>query len=458
MLPINFGFDPSASLNAAGPSLKGGGAMPAAPGIDSFHNMLYAAAAAKAEVPAKTASAHREEAVNKADRGAAGDDGDVRQADRQNLNAVAAEAPAKTAPAHGEEAAKEIDRGCAVENKHTQPTDRQDLTASADTNAVAAEASAHSAPAHSENAATDTEGQPVWALLAQIIPSLVAAADANATAAEGQGDAAAEPQGGRGVPAQVRFTVLAEFAEQIGMSPQRPAEIVVQARTAAGAVNSRPKAVEHGGFEDQGRGKGVNFAIQTDADAAIDVKEQVRHRTLGKLQPARRLFFLGGPLDFADLLPARIVQALGLQEQLAVSQDARQQVVEVVGHASSQPADRLHLLRLLQLLLQVPAVRDVQDDPLHVGRTARVVDHVLQELVHPAQLGILAHDAVFAFQREARHQPQAGDERQRGELSQVHRIANAVIARVRLGQQRELPARPVEAAGVLRAAGRGVPE
>ena len=184
MLPINFGFDPATSLNAAGPALKGG-VTPAATEQGLFHNMLRDAAAAKAEVPAKTAPAHSKYAVNEADRGDAVDDSDVRQAGRQRLNAFAA----KAAAARGEDAAKRTDRGSAVEDHCTQPTDRQDLTAGADTNGVAAEAPAKSAPAHGEDAGNETEVQSVWALLAQIIQNLTAAADTNAVAVEGRGNA-----------------------------------------------------------------------------------------------------------------------------------------------------------------------------------------------------------------------------------------------------------------------------
>jgi hypothetical protein len=186
MLPINFEFDPAASLNASGPALKGGGATPAAAEPGSFHNMLRDVAAARAEVPAKTAPAHREDPAKEADRGDAVDDSDVRQAGRQNLNAVAAKAPAKTAPAHGED---------SVNDTGVKPVWAllaqiiQNLTAGADTNAVAAEAPAKTAPAHGEDSVNDTGVKPVWALLAQIIQNLAAGADTKAVAVEGQSDA-----------------------------------------------------------------------------------------------------------------------------------------------------------------------------------------------------------------------------------------------------------------------------
>ena len=47
-----------------------------------------------------------------------------------------------------------------------------------------------------------------------------------------------------------------------------------------------------------------------------------------------------------------IVRSDAVQDKFHVAQDDSQHVVEVVGHASSQPTDRLHLLGLAQLLFQ----------------------------------------------------------------------------------------------------------
>ena len=62
------------------------------------------------------------------------------------------------------------------------------------------------------------------------------------------------------------------------------------------------------------------------------------------------------------------------QQQLAVAVDDGQQVVEVVGHAAGQPADRLHLLRLPELLLQPPPLGDVLDDRCRADDLAAVAD------------------------------------------------------------------------------------
>ena len=48
-----------------------------------------------------------------------------------------------------------------------------------------------------------------------------------------------------------------------------------------------------------------------------------------------------------------------IQHQLGVGTDDHQQIVEVMGHASGESADRIHLLGLLQLIFQPPPVGDV---------------------------------------------------------------------------------------------------
>ena len=168
-MPVNIGFDPAASLNAPAPAPKGSGAKPAALGPGSFRTMLRDAAVATAKAPATTAPADGEGAVKKTDCGAAADHSRARPARHRNQTAaadthtVAAEAPAGTAPAHGEDAVNDTGCGAAADANHTQPMRR--------------------------SAANDTEGQPMWVLLAQIIQNQTAAADPNAVAVEGEGDA-----------------------------------------------------------------------------------------------------------------------------------------------------------------------------------------------------------------------------------------------------------------------------
>jgi flagellar hook-length control protein FliK len=159
--------------------------------------MLRDAGAATAEAPANTAPAHGESAVNRTDRRAANDEFRARPAHHRNQNAaadthtVAAEAPAGIAPVHGEDAVNETDCGAAADDDHTLPMLR--------------------------SAASDTEGQPVWALLAQIIQNLTATADPNAVAVEGEGDAvASDPEAGG---AGENLVALVDFLKQLQASP-----------------------------------------------------------------------------------------------------------------------------------------------------------------------------------------------------------------------------------------------
>jgi flagellar hook-length control protein FliK len=171
--------------------------------------------------------------------------------------AATAESRTDTAPAHGKDAADEASRGAAADNSRARPH-RQDLTAGAGTNAVAAESRTDTAPAHGEDAAdktgcgaaaddshtqpkrcsaaNETEGQLVWALLAQIIQDLTAAADTNAVALADQGDAvasdheegdavASDPEAG---DAAEDLAALADLLKQLQESPA--------ALTAEGAI------------------------------------------------------------------------------------------------------------------------------------------------------------------------------------------------------------------------------
>ena len=111
-----------------------------------------AAAAAKAEAQASSESVACEDAVNETDRSGA-------------AAAAKAETQASSESVACEDALNEADCSRAADDSDTQPT-------------------------HCSTA-SDTENQPVWVLLAQILQKLTAAADTNAAALEGQGDAIA---------------------------------------------------------------------------------------------------------------------------------------------------------------------------------------------------------------------------------------------------------------------------
>ncbi len=97
-----------------------------------------------------------------------------------------------------------------------------------------------------------------------------------------------------------------------------------------------------------------------------------------------------GTVDLLHLAPARISGRQPAQEQLAVAVDRRQQVVEVVGHPTGQPAHRLHLLRLAQLLFERALHR-------HVAQRAPVGNHLALAIEHRG--GGLEHPAAIAVHR-----------------------------------------------------------
>jgi len=55
----------------------------------------------------------------------------------------------------------------------------------------------------------------------------------------------------------------------------------------------------------------------------------------------------------------RLLRPEPREDELGPSRDHGQEVVEVVRDAAREPPDGLHLLRLAQLLLEVPALADV---------------------------------------------------------------------------------------------------
>ena len=99
-----------------------------------------------------------------------------------------------------------------------------------------------------------------------------------------------------------------------------------------------------------------------------DDRVQVEHARLQHLAaaereqlPRERRGARGGLADLVRVAAeALVVEAL--DQELAVAGDGRQQVVEVVGDATRQPPDRLHLLRLPQLLLEGPLVGEIAND------------------------------------------------------------------------------------------------
>ncbi len=90
--------------------------------------------------------------------------------------------------------------------------------------------------------------------------------------------------------------------------------------------------------------------------------------------------------------------------QLAVSQNRPENVIEVVGDAAGQRADRLHFLRLSQLRFQLFLVglclllpADVHGGAHESIRLACRIAQATPTREHPAPLSVTLADAVFAF-------------------------------------------------------------
>ena len=123
-----------------------------------------------------------------------------------------------------------------------------------------------------------------------------------------------------------------------------------------------------------------------------------------------------------DLAQARVVGGQAAPEELAVSHDDHQQVVEVVRDAAGQPAHRLHLLRLAELLLHAPSLRlgpalfrDVEEHHRQeAGRGPERVDLVdaLHAVVPVGDLGVpgtaLGAQAAVAVGRLGAGEPGKG--------------------------------------------------
>jgi hypothetical protein len=78
-------------------------------------------------------------------------------------------------------------------------------------------------------------------------------------------------------------------------------------------------------------------------------------------------------LDLHQVLERRVRRPVAREQQVRVADDGLEDVVEVVRDAAGELADRLHLLRLDELLLEEPLlgrVERVEDRPLAQGRVA----------------------------------------------------------------------------------------
>ena len=153
-------------------------------------------------------------------------------------------------------------------------------------------------------------------------------------------------------------------------------------------------------------------------DGAVDLEELRREHLLAAEReqlPRQRRRLLARPLDLLEVLARGVVGVEPLEREHAVAADRGQEVVEVVRDPTGEPSDRLHLLRLTELLLARPQPRlralalgdlvaqsGVQRRVLERDRSLagqhlehrqslvreRVGDQVVLDVEHPAQLAL----------------------------------------------------------------------
>ena len=70
----------------------------------------------------------------------------------------------------------------------------------------------------------------------------------------------------------------------------------------------------------------------------------------------------GGLANLVEILPLAVLVLDNRRQQLGVAEDRGQEIVEVVGDAAGELADRIHLLRLDQLRFELPAFGDIDAD------------------------------------------------------------------------------------------------
>ena len=93
-------------------------------------------------------------------------------------------------------------------------------------------------------------------------------------------------------------------------------------------------------------------------------------------------------LNLLNILPVRMVLALAGEQQLAVTEHDGQEVVEIVGDAAGESSNSFHLLRLVILLFERAASRDVEGNTDTAHRFAVLAEQ------DPAGAGEPAHRAI----------------------------------------------------------------
>jgi hypothetical protein len=122
----------------------------------------------------------------------------------------------------------------------------------------------------------------------------------------------------------------------------------------------------------------------------VDESVQAEQRRFDDLFPAEGEQLArqaGGPatrlLNLQDVGAVRLAQGRGFEQQLAVAENRRQEVVEVVRHAPGKPSDRFHCPDLVVLLVQRAAVGYVHRRAGAVNRFAVRAEHDSPGAGHP---------------------------------------------------------------------------
>ena len=120
---------------------------------------------------------------------------------------------------------------------------------------------------------------------------------------------------------------------------------------------------------------------------------------------------LPGRLNLQQIRTQRILLRDLVEDQVAIAENRGQQIVEVVGHSACELTDRLHLLRLAELLFEPAPLRDVASVD-HDAADRRIVEAVDADAVHDSPRAIRVMEPHLCVDRRARvaeslHQPGA---------------------------------------------------
>src|SRR5262249_36206582 len=99
------------------------------------------------------------------------------------------------------------------------------------------------------------------------------------------------------------------------------------------------------------------------ADEVVEI-ERVEHEHLTPAErqqlPRERRRALAGVADLIEIGSAGLVEAVVPGEHVAKAENGGELVVEIVGDAAGEPADRFHLQGLLKLPFRIAALGDIE--------------------------------------------------------------------------------------------------